>query len=150
MSSILKPQEAQVHLSFPGLQPPRTTKPSLASCCSCLPGLPYPVLPRRKSDQGISKPDFYQTTFLPKIKPKLELTSLFFRSKSELFQKHDSDIRHSNFYLPKKSKCKRKFKYIYFFFWCGRLESENLTCWFFQGQKRTFQAKKRTNLGAYF
>ena len=39
---------------------------------------------------------------------------------------------------------------IFFFVLCGRLESENLTFWSFQGQKRTFQAKKRTNLGAYF
>ena len=55
MSSILKPQEAQLHLSLPGLQPPRTTKPSLASCCSCLPGLPYlisTILPPQEGQEG--------------------------------------------------------------------------------------------------
>jgi hypothetical protein len=37
----------------------------------------YPVLPSRKSDQVISKSDFYQTIFLPKIRPKADPNSLF-------------------------------------------------------------------------
>ena len=35
------------------------------------------VLPSRKSDQEISKSDFYQTIFLPKIRPKADPNSLF-------------------------------------------------------------------------
>ena len=35
------------------------------------------VLPSSKSDQEISKLDFYQTIFLPKIRPKADLNSLF-------------------------------------------------------------------------
>ena len=35
------------------------------------------VLPSRKSDQEISKPDFYQPIFLPKIRPKADPNSLF-------------------------------------------------------------------------
>ena len=40
-------------------------------------GSPLAVLPSRKSDQEISKSDFYQTIFLPKIRPKADPNSLF-------------------------------------------------------------------------
>jgi hypothetical protein len=59
------------------------------------------VLPSRKSDQEISKTDFYQTIFLPKIRPKADPNSLYSRSKSDLFQKLNSDNRQINFYLIK-------------------------------------------------
>ena len=36
-----------------------------------------PVLPSRKSDLEISKSDFYQIIFLPKIRPKADPNSLF-------------------------------------------------------------------------
>ena len=42
-----------------------------------LPLLGKAVLPSRKSDQEISKSDFYQTIFLPKIRPKADPNSLF-------------------------------------------------------------------------
>ena len=35
------------------------------------------VLPRRKSDQEISKSDFYQTIFIAKIRPKADPNLLF-------------------------------------------------------------------------
>ena len=37
----------------------------------------YTVLPSRKSDREISKSDFYQTIFLPKVRPKADPNSLF-------------------------------------------------------------------------
>ena len=39
------------------------------------------VLPSRISDHEISKSDFYQTKFPPKIRPKADLNSLFLKSK---------------------------------------------------------------------
>ena len=61
------------------------------------------VLQSRKSDHDVSKSDFYQTIFLSKIRPKADPNSLFFRSKSDLFQKPSSDMKHRNFYLRKKT-----------------------------------------------
>jgi hypothetical protein len=63
------------------------------------------VLPSRTSDQEISKSDFYPTIFLLKIRPKADPNSLFLRSKSDLFQKPNSDIRQMNFYLKKINIC---------------------------------------------
>ena len=37
----------------------------------------FAVLPSRKSDQEILKSDFYQTIFLPKIRPKADPNPLF-------------------------------------------------------------------------
>ena len=50
------------------------------------------VLPSRKSDKEISKSDFYQIIFLPKIRPKADPNLLFLTSKSDLFKKPNSDI----------------------------------------------------------
>ena len=38
---------------------------------------PLAVLPSRKSDQEISKSDFYQTIFLPNVRPKTDPHSIF-------------------------------------------------------------------------
>ena len=58
-----------------------------------------PVLPGRKSDQEVSKSDFYQTVFLTKIRSKADPNLPFLRSRSDLFQKRTSQIKHRNFYL---------------------------------------------------
>ena len=63
------------------------------------------VPPSRKSDKEISISDFYQTLFLPKIRPKADPNLLFLRSKSDLFQKRNSDIRQINFNLKKLYIC---------------------------------------------
>jgi hypothetical protein len=57
------------------------------------------VLPSRKLDHEISKSDVYQNIFLPIIRPKGYPISLFWRSKSDLFQKLYSNIEQSNFFL---------------------------------------------------
>ena len=57
------------------------------------------VLPSRKSDQEISKSDFYQTIFLPKNQNKSGSKLAILRSKSDFFPKINSDIRQINFNL---------------------------------------------------
>ena len=74
------------------------------------------MLPSRKSDKEISKSDFYQTIFLPKIRPKADPNSQFLRSKSDLFQKPNSDNRQINFYLKKINIC-RNYQVILGFVW---------------------------------
>ena len=56
------------------------------------------VLPSRKSDQEISKSDYYPTIFLPKIRPK-EDPNLLIGIQIRLVQKLNSDIRQIDFYL---------------------------------------------------
>ena len=53
------------------------------------------VLLSRKSDQEITKSDFYQTIFLPEIRPKADPNLLVLSYKPDLFIKLNSNIKRS-------------------------------------------------------
>ena len=98
------------------------------------------VLPSRKSDKEISKSDFYQTIFQSKIKPKADPNSQFLRSKSDFFQKPNSDNRPINFYLKKINIC-RNYQVILGFVW----KAENMKIIFFglfRPKSRLFKQKE--------
>ena len=78
---------------------------------------PNPVLPSRKSDQEISKSDFYQTLFLPKFRPKADPISLFRGQNQTCSQK----------LLPTL---------------CGRLKNWKSDFFYFNDKNQTFQAKR--------
>ena len=65
-----------------------------------------PVLPSGKSDKEISKSDFQQTISQPKIRPKANTNSLIFWSKSDLFQKPNSNFKQINLWLRKFNICR--------------------------------------------
>ena len=94
---------------------------------------------KHKPDQEILKSDFYQTIFLPKIRPKADPNSLFLRSKSDLFPKPNSDMRQINFYLknPTFTKIIKQLTLC-----VDGQKGENQTLLDLLGQNRTFQAKR--------
>ena len=106
------------------------------------------MLPSRKSDQGISISDFYQTIFLPKIRQKADTNLQFWRSKSDLFKKPNSDVKRSKFYLKKSPYFRENVSNL--FLLLRKLEQVKSDFLVFSGQKADFSGKKRTNLEAFF
>jgi hypothetical protein len=108
------------------------------------------VLPSRKSDQEISKSDYYPTIFLPKIRPK-EDPNLLIGIQIRLVQKLNSNIRQIDFYLEIVHILGnlRNYSSNFLLYVKGR-KCENPTFWTFCAKKADFSGKKRTNLEAFF
>ena len=93
----------------------------------------YPMLPGRKSDQEISKSDFYQTIFLPKkTKSGPELSIL--RLKTHFFPTPNFDKRQMNFYL-KILKILRKCSSTFLLYVEGRTGTRLRICYYLRAGK---------------
>ena len=105
------------------------------------------VLPSRKSDQEISKSDFYQTIFLPQIRPKADPNSLFWGKNQTSSQNLIPTLGKSTF-IWNYSIFKEIFKY--FFYFCGRLKQWNLDLFNFFGQKKRLFRQKEDQFRSIF
>ena len=85
------------------------------------------VLPSRKSDQEISKSDFYQTIFLPKIRPKADPNLQFLGQNKTCSQNLITTIGKATF-IQKYFIFKEMFKY---FFCCDMWKADKLKIWLF-------------------